>query len=415
MTTQSAGPQTSTGIGWLACLVLTTFIIGTDDFIIAGVLPALAADLGVTEAAAGQLVTAFSLTYALGAWPLAVATARLPRKTLVVGGLTVFAGLNLLAAASPSFAVLMVLRIVTAAVAAAITPAVFAMAARMAAPGKSGTAMGTVAAGLTVSLLVGVPLGSLIGDTWGWRATFLAVALAAGVVILASMRLLPRIAGAAELTVAQQLRVLRKPAVLLCVTGTAIGASGGLMLYTYIAPLTRDLTGHGGTALAFFIAVAGLAGAVGAVVGGRLNDQWGTDRALLLTFTVLVVAAALLAGIGLLGQGSAPVWLVVAALVVWGIGGWGFNAPMNARILGFAGDAGTQAVALNTSALYVGTAVAGAMGGAAVALHGGVGVALAATAMCLLALGAMFLSVRLFPLPHPTKSPTPAGAGDVRS
>ncbi|QVQ52789.1 MFS transporter [Spiractinospora alimapuensis] len=400
MTAQPGRTPSGTGAGWLACLVLATFVIGTDDFIIAGVLPVLAADLGVGEATAGQLVTGFSLTYAVAALPLAVATARLPRKALVVGGLTVFAVLNLLAAAAPGFVALMTLRIVTAAVAASITPAVFAMAASMAAPGRSGRAIGAVASGLTVSLLVGVPLGTLISDAFGWRATFVAVALFAGAVVVASLRLLPRVPGAPELTVGEQLRTLRRPAVLLCVAGTTVGASCGLMIYTYIAPLTQDLTGAGGAALAFFIAVAGAAGAVGAYLGGQLNDRWGTDRALVATCAAMVSSAAILTAIGALGGGAAPVWLVVATLVLWGLGGWGFNPPMNARILRLAGDAGTQAVALNTSALYVGTALAGAIGGAALAHNGGPGVALAATAMGVAGLVVMVVSVRLFPLPR---------------
>lgn len=387
----------ATGTGWLVCLLLATFVIGTDDFIIAGVLPRIAADLEVGEAAAGQLVTVFSVTYAVAAPPIAVATARLPRRPLVVGGLTVFAILNLVAALAPSYAALLVLRALTALVAATITPAAFAMAGRLAAPDRVGRAMGTVAAGLTVSLFVGVPIGSLLGSASGWRSTFVAVACLAAAVTLACAALLPRLPGAHAIGVGEQLRVLGRPAVLTCVLGTVTGASSGLLVYTYVGPITRALSGQEGWILAFFIGVVGTFGAVGTFVGGRMTDRWGADTALLATFALLVVSAAGLAVIGMVGQGTAPVWLVAAALAVYGFAGWGFSPPMNARILRLAGDAGSEAVALNTSGLYAGVAVAGALGGGAVALHGGTGAAVAAALIGLVALTVMGLSVRVFP------------------
>ncbi|GII96551.1 MFS transporter [Sinosporangium siamense] len=385
------------GHGWLLVLLLATFVIGTDDFVIAGVLPEIAADLDVSEAAAGQLVTVFSITYALAAPPLAVLTARWPRKTLVVGGLAVFAVVNVVTALAPAYAALMALRVLAALVAAAITPAVFGMAGRLAAPERVGRTMGVVAAGLTMSLFAGVPIGTLLGSAFGWRSTFAAVALFTCAVVAAASVLLPRLPGAPELGVGAQLRALSRPAVLLGVLGTVMGASGGLMTYTYIAPITHDLTGRGGTLVALSIAVVGVAGAFGTFAGGRLTDRWGADRALLFTFGVQAVATAGLAVIGLLGQGSAPVWLLLTTLAVWGFGGWGFNPPMNTRALRLAGDAGTEAVALNTSGLYVGIALAGALGGVALELHGGLGPAVAASVILLLTLSLMVISVRRFP------------------
>lgn len=377
----------------LICLLMATFVIGTDDFVIAGVLPAIAAEQGVGEAAAGQLVTVFSITYALAAPPLAVITAPWPRRRLVVGGLAVFGGINAVTALAAGFAMLMVLRVAAALTAAAITPAVFAMAARLAAPGRVGRAIGVVAAGLTVSLFAGVPLGSLLGSAFGWRSAFAAVALATGAVFAASALLLPSLPGAAETGLAARLRILSRPAVLLGVLSTVIGAAGGLMTYTYIAPITRDLTGREGALLAVFIAVAGLAGAAGTVVGGRLTDRWGADRALLFSFSVQLAATAGLALSSVTSRGTTPVWLVAALVAIWGFGGWAFNPPMNARMLRLGGEAGTEAVALNTSGLYVGVALGGGLGGGAVALYGGTGVALTATGIGLVTLGLMIVSV----------------------
>ncbi|MFE5854118.1 MFS transporter [Streptomyces sp. NPDC056500] len=390
------------GSGWLLCLFLATFVIGTDDFVIAGVLPEIASDMNVSEAAAGQLVTVFSVTYAIAAPPLAVATARQPRKPVIVGGLALFALANVATAFAPHYTALTVMRVVTALIAAAITPAVFALAARASAPERVGRAMGTVAAGLTVSLFIGVPVGTLLSSAHSWRATFLAVALATTAVALASLRLLPPLPGAPEIGVRRQLLVLARPAVLLCVAGTVLGASSGLMTYTYVAPLTYGLTGRDGATLALFISVIGVFGALGTFLCGRLTDRWGPDRTLIATFIGLVTATAALALIGALTD-QAPSWLIVIVLAVWGFAGWGFNPPMNARALELARDAEAEAVALNTSGLYIGIAVAGALGGWVLSHHNGTGIAVAATAVGIVAALAILTSVHRYPTTTPAR------------
>lgn len=393
--------------GWLVSLMLATFVIGTDDFIIAGVLLEIAHDQQVSEAAAGQLVTVFSITYALSAPPLAVATARLPRKPMVVGGLGIFALLNFLTAMAPSYGALLALRIAAALVAASISPAVFTMAAKLAAPNRVGRSLGIVAAGLTVSLFLGVPIGSLLGVTFGWRSTFVAVAVLTVLVMTVNVRMLPRLPGAAEIGVRAQFRILSRPAVLTCVLGTVMGASGGLLIYTYIGPITRDLSGQDGAMLAAFIAVVGVAGALGTFAGGRLTDRWGADRALLAAFIVMATAITVLAVIGVIGQGAAPVWLTASALAAYGFAGWGFNPPMNARVLRLAGEAGAEAVALNSSALYAGISIAGAAGGAAVATFGGRGGAVVAAVICLITVLTMTGLVRKFPSSEPETMSNP--------
>ena len=350
--------------------MLVTFVIGTDDFIIAGILPEIAQDLQVSQGAAGELVTVFSITYALTAPPLAVAMARLPRKPLVAGGLAIFAMTDLITAFAPTYGVLLALRVLAALVAASVSPAVFGLAASLSSPERVGRSLGVVAAGLTVSLFIGVPPGALLASAFGWRMTFVAVGLFSLIVLLLVARMLPNAPGAPEIGVKQQLRFLRRPAVLSCVLGTVMGASGGLLIYTYIAPITCDLNGRGGALLAVFIAVVGVAGAIGTFVGGRLTDRWGADRALLAAFGLMAAAVTALSIIGFVGQGAAPVWIVAAVLAAYGFAGWGFNPPMNARALGVAGAAGTEVVAMNTSALYVGISIAGALGGAAVTAYG---------------------------------------------
>ncbi|WP_406403202.1 MFS transporter [Streptomyces uncialis] len=392
-----------TGSGWLLGLLLTTFVIGTDDFVIAGILPEISADLGVSEGAAGQLVTVFSITYAIACPVLAVATSRVPRKALIVGGLAVFAVVNFITALAPSFGTLMALRVVAALVAATLSPAAFAVAGRLAAPERTGRAIGTVAAGLTLSLVAGVPFGSWVSGVWQWEATFIAVGAFSCLAVAITALMLPSIPQTRVIGVAERLRLLRRPPVLLCVLGTMLAACGGLMPYIYMAPITHDLTGVGGQYVGVFIAIVGVSGAVGTVLGGRLTDRWGVDRTLLAAFGGVVVAALVLLAVGGIGQGTVPVWVVGVVLVLWGVPGWGNNPPMNARAMHMGGDAATEALALNTSGLYAGIALAGAIGGGAVNASGGIGVLVVACVAGLITIVVMAMSVRRYP--SPTRAP----------
>lgn len=376
----------------LPCLVLVTFVAGTDNFVMAGVLPAVAADLAVTEAAAGQLVTVFSIAYALAAPAMVAATARLDRRTLLATGLAVFALLNAAAALAPSYTALLVVRLLAAVVAAAMTPAAFAAAAALAPPERVGRAIGSVAAGMTVALVVGVPLGTWLGAASGWRSTFWLVAgfaVAGCGAVVASLPALPASGGAG---LARRVRLLAAPPVLLAVVATAVAATGSFMTYTYVAPIARDLAGAGADVVALLIACVGVAGALGTVLGGRATDRWGAGRTLVLALAVQVAATAVLVAAGLLG-GVAALPVIALGYAVWGLAGWAFNPPMNARLLRLAGDAGTEAVALNSSALFVGIAAGGALGGVVLEAEGVPAVLLTAIAIGSVALVLLAVSV----------------------
>ncbi len=295
----------------------------------------------------------------------------------------------------------MALRVCAALVAALITPVAFAMAAGLSAPERTGRAVGMVAAGLTVSLFLGVPAGTVLGAAFGWRAAFVAVAVLTCLVLFASAASLPSLPGSPQAGPREQFKALTRPAILFCVTGTVLGASCGFMTYTYVAPITMDLTGSSGVVLAPLIATIGVAGALGTLVCGRATDRWGADRVLLVTFVGMVVTSAVLALLVPLTGGGLPVWALGGVFAVWGFAAWGFAAPMSARLLGLAGDAGTEALALNTGGLYVGTAVAGMVGGAVVATFGGAAVPVAAACVGLVALVVMALSVRRYPTAVP--------------
>jgi predicted MFS family arabinose efflux permease len=277
-------------------------------------------------------------------------------------------------------------------VAASMTPAAFAAAAALARPDRVGRAIGTVASGMTVALVAGVPLATWLGAAAGWRATFWLVAGLAAAGYAAVLVFLPALAAGRPVRLARRIRLLAAPPVLLAVAATAVAATGSFMTYTYVAPIARDLAGVGAEAVALLIAGVGIAGALGTVLGGRATDRWGAGRTLVVTLAVQVAATAGLAATGSL-RGAAPLLVVVLGYAVWGLAGWAFNPPMNVRLLGLAGDAGTEAVALNTSALYVGVAAAGALGGVVLEVEGVPAVLLTATAIGTSALVLLGVSV----------------------
>lgn len=194
---------------WLAGLFMAMLAIGTDEFVFAGVLPDISADLAVSAAAAGQLITAFAVVFALGAPALAVVTDQLPRRTVVVIAQVMFAAANAAAAVAPGYWFLMGARVVAALAASLVASASFVIAAGAAPEGKQGRYLAVVTAGLTVALFTGVPIGTLLGGAYGWRATFWLLAAVGATVALGLRIAAPHIAGSRSAPLAQRLAPLR--------------------------------------------------------------------------------------------------------------------------------------------------------------------------------------------------------------
>ncbi|TWF95557.1 putative MFS family arabinose efflux permease [Saccharopolyspora dendranthemae] len=371
-------------------LLAAAFVLYTDDYVIAGILPELAGELGVTEGQAGQLVTAFSATVAVAAPLAAVALARVPRRRLLAVALLTFIAANAAAAMTPSFAVLVVLRVLAALSAAACTPVLFAFAARHAPEEKVGSYLAVVSLGVTGAIAAGVPAGTWIGGTFGWRGTFAAMAIAGALVVVLLLTTLPRPEGAEEApALGEQLRALRRLPIVLGLLANCVLMTGSMMMLTYLAPYLAETTTAGVDERAVAFGLAGIAGMAGIWLGGVATDRWGADRALLFGVTMIVAAMVALWALWASRPASLPIVLAVAA--VWG--GMAFwNSPaIQARLHRLAGPVSGQALALNTSGTYLGVSL-GAAGGGVILTGAGPGVlplsaaAFAIAALVLLAL-----------------------------
>lgn len=373
-------------------LSMGTFALGTDAFVISGVLPRIGHDLGVGLGAAGQLITIFSAVYALAAPVLAVLTGNWNRRRVLLLAMSVFVVANVLAAAAPDYAVMVLARVLAALAAAMFTPAASAAAAGLAEPAERGRALAAVIGGLTVANALGVPLGTLIGQTAGWRATLLFVA-AIGVVALAGIAAtLGSMPSSGVASLAQRVAVARIPGVPATLAATALAMCGVFVLYGYLAWFAEESAGVRGSTLTVLYLVAGITAVVSNLAAGWLIDHLPPTRVTVIGMAGLGVCTVGLAVLGYAGT-NLPGLSVVLGL--WSVIGWLFNPAQQQRLLGASGPRGPIALSLNSSAIYAGQAVAGVIGALALA-YGPGGLALVAAAAVALALVAVFVSARRF-------------------
>ncbi|MDJ1137303.1 MFS transporter [Streptomyces iconiensis] len=386
--------------GWLYILFLTLLATATDEFVVAGVLPAVAEDLEVSVAAAGQLVTVFAVVYAVGAPTLSVMCERFAKRTVLVVGLLLFVVANAVAALAPGYWFLMGARVAAALCAAAVASAAFATAAAGAPDGAQGRYLGVVTAGMTAALFSGVPLGSWLGGAFGWRATFWTIAAVAAVAAVGLLATAPAVPGSAPAPLRERLAPLRNRAVLRLVTVTFLAAGGGLMFYTYLGPYTAEVAHGSYGLLSFVLFLVGAAGLAGALLSGRAADSWGPQRSLRLVLAGHAVALALAAGLVFSGIGDR--YVLTAVIACWAFFAWALTPPVQGSILAAAApSAGMTALSLNIAGLYLGTGVAAATGGVAVGTLGIAYVPLIAAVLMALA----FLLSPSAPPAHGTTSP----------
>ncbi|MEV6796993.1 MFS transporter [Micromonospora rifamycinica] len=362
------GPATPTpprrGLRFTLILATGTFAVGTDAFVVAGLLPDLAAELRVSTAAAGQSVTVFAISYAILAPVLSTVTARLPRRTLLVAALLVLAAGNLVSAVADTLPVLVAGRIVAAAGAAAYTPNAGAVAASLVSPTLRGRALAVVIGGLTVATALGVPLGGLTARWLGWRAALTAVALLASAVAVAVRLAMPALPGGPAVPLRARSAALRRPAVLTVLPLTVIGMAACYTVYAFAVP-TLGALGVDAYRVNLMLLLYGLGAVAGTVTSGYATDRWGAVPVLAVGYATMAVA---LGGLGALSvTGSAPMPLVGLLVVGWGAASWCQTPAQQHRLITAAPQQAPLVVSLNSSAIYLGIALGTTAGGAALA------------------------------------------------
>ncbi len=346
----------------LFALTLGAFAIGTTEFVIVGLLPTVAADLGIGLPSAGLLVSLYALGVAFGAPVLTALTGRLPRKALLLALMALFTAGNLLAWQAPGYGTLVAARVLTGLAHGVFFSIGSTIATGLVPREKAASAIATLFSGLTVALVTGVPLGTFIGQHFGWRETFLAVAGLGMVAFAGSALFVPRrIAHVPPASFLQQARVLAEPRLLLVYAKTAIGYGGTFIPFTFLAPILTGVSGFSEGAVGWVMLVYGVSVAAGNLWGGRLADRLGPISALRILF-------ALLAAVLLLLQFTAPhPWLAVGTVLLWGAVAFGNVPGLQLYVVRQAERVAPQAVdvasGLNIAAFNLGIAGAAWAGG----------------------------------------------------
>jgi MFS transporter, DHA1 family len=252
----------------LIILALGMFVIGTDGFVIAGLLPDIARATDVTTSSAGQLITIFALVYAIASPILASALGGVERKQLLLGSLAVFVLGNVLVAVSTLYPVLLAGRVIAALGASTFTPAALVITAALATPERRGRSIALVTSGLTIATIVGVPIGSFIGAVSGFQNVFwFIVAVGVVVLVLVAWRF-PPVAAPVAVDLRQRLRTLRLPGVPATIIATFVVFLSAFTVYNYIAEFFAIRAGIEGSPLSWVLLAFGVGGAIGNILGG---------------------------------------------------------------------------------------------------------------------------------------------------
>ena len=353
----------------LLALTISAFAIGTTEFVIVGLVPTIAEQLAISLPSAGMLVSIYALGVAIGAPVLTALTGKLPRKQLLLALMVLFTVGNLLAWQAPGYATLVVARLLTGLAHGVFFSIGSTIATSLVPKEKAASAIAIMFGGLTVALVTGVPLGTFIGQHFGWRETFLAVSLLGVIALIASAILVPgNIPGRAPASLADQLKVLTHPRLLMIYAITALGYGGVFTAFTFLAPMMQNLAGFTPNAVSWILLGYGVAVAVGNIWGGKLADKHGAVPALKFIFAAL---AALL----VIFQFTASIqYAALATVLVMGVFAFGNVPGLQVYVVQKAEEYTPAAVdvasGLNIAAFNVGIAIGSVVGGQTVEHYG---------------------------------------------
>jgi MFS transporter, DHA1 family, chloramphenicol resistance protein len=353
----------------LYLLALAVFVMGTSEFMLAGLLPAIASDLDVSVGTAGLLTSAFAVGMVVGA-PLMAASARRwpPRVTLIIC-LFVFAGCHIIGALTPAFSVLLVTRALSALANAGFLAVALTTATALVPADRKGRALAVLLSGTTIATVAGVPAGALFGEALGWRSTFWAIAILCLPAVVGVLRGIPRAsvkdgADAAAPTLRHELGELASPRLILAMLLGALVNGGTFAAFTFLAPVVTETAGLDAGWVSVALVLFGVGSFLGVTIAGRLSDRHpglviGVGGPLLLAGWIAVALVA-----------SHPVPLL-ALVFVQGVLSFGVGSTLIARVLYSASGAPTMGGSYATAALNVGAAVGPVLGGVALATGAG--------------------------------------------
>lgn len=341
-------------------LAVVSFLVGTSEFIIAGILDKVAEDIGVSVSAAGQLITVFSLSYAFGTPILMAVTARLERRKLLLYSLGLFVIGNAITVALPGFEFLIGSRIVLALSTGVFVVTALTVASKMAPPEKQGSAIATLVMGFSTALIVGVPIGRLVAAAYNWKTIFGGIGVLGVLAMLIIFFTIPRTEGEEPVPLRNQLALLKQPRIALALSVTFFWIAGYSIAYTYISPYLLSVKGMSEQGVSIGLFAFGIASLFGSKLGGYGTDKWGFPRTLV--GGMLFHSAALI----LLSLAAPSPAVVFPLLMLWSFSAWSSGPTQQYHLITLAPEASGIIISLNTSVVQLAMAAGAGIGGVVV-------------------------------------------------
>lgn len=374
-------------------LAATTFAVGLVELIVGGILPYIADDLNVTVATAGQLITIFALVYAISAPVLLSLTAKVERKQLYLISLFLFTLGNVMTYFSPTFAIVMMARIITAMSTALVIVLSLTITTKIVEPRHRAKALGLIFVGVSSALVIGVPMGIFITEAFGWRAVFLGIAMLSTVSMILIFMILEKMPVVEVVPLKAQIKSLANWKIASAHLTTLFMLAGHYMLYAYFTPFLVEAFNLSSSWISICYLVFGLASVSGNAIGGWLSDQIGTGKSIVMiiaTFAIVLFSIPYTIV-------AFPLFLVVT--VLWGALSWALTPPLQNYLIQTDPKTSDIQQSLNTAALQIGISIGSAVGGAMFTVTGSVmHLASFGAILVLAALGCAIFSLKRAPL-----------------
>ncbi|MCC3377108.1 MFS transporter [Cohnella sp. REN36] len=338
-------------------LAIVSFLVGTSEYIIAGILDKVAADSGVSVSAAGQLITVFSLAYAFGTPILMAATARVERRKLLLYALGAFVIGNAAILALPGFGMLLGSRIVLALSTGVFVVTALTVASKIAPPERQGSAIATLVMGFSTSLIIGVPLGRVIAATYDWKLLFGGIGLLGVLAMAVIAYAIPKTQGEEPVPLGRQLALLKQPRIAIALSVTFFWIGGYAIAYTYISPYLLEVKGMSESGVSGALFAFGIASLIGSKLGGFSTDRWGYGPTLVSGMAIHAVALLLIAA------ASPSPAVMLPLLMLWAFSAWSSGPTQQYHLLTLAPEASGIMLSLNTSMLQLAMAAGAGVGG----------------------------------------------------
>lgn len=338
-------------------LAIVSFLVGTSEYIISGILDTIADSLGITLAAAGQLITIFSLVYALFTPILMGITSSMDRRKLMILSLGLFVIGNMLAFILPGYGLFVMARVIMALGAGMVVVTALTIAAKIAPEGKQGSSIATVVMGFTASLIIGVPVGRIISSAFGWKAVFGGIALLGIVAMIIIRATIPLIEGDKSVPLVKQLALLKKRKVAIGLAITFFWLGGYSIAYTYLSPYLLHVSGIGKNYLSGVLLIFGIASLFGSKFGGFSTDRWGVQKTLIGGMLLHIIMLVLLS---LVTNSYISVLIV---LILWSFAAWSSGPTQQYNLATIEPESSGILLGLNQSVMQLAMAAGAGIGG----------------------------------------------------